>query len=63
MSVQNASLKGNISVLFFIDVFFELWIYIVVCTFRCTFRAINHFQARVRVIEPVITLYSAMITP
>ena len=30
--------------LFFIDVFFELWIYIVVCTFR----VINHFQVRVR---------------
>ena len=31
--------------LFLIDVFFELCIYIVVCTFR----VINHFRVRVRI--------------
>ena len=30
---------------FVIDVFFELWIYIVICTLRL----INHFRVRVRV--------------
>ena len=35
--------------LFFIDVFFELWIYIVVCTFR----VINHFW----IYEPILAYF------
>ena len=37
---KNVFIKWYISMLFFIDVFFELWIYIVVCPFR----VINHFK-------------------
>ena len=39
--------------LFFIDVFFELWIYIVVCTFR----EINHLDLEYEFCSNIVTNY------
>ena len=48
---KNVFIKGYISMLFSIDVFLELWMYIVLCTLG----AINHFPVRVQNVDGICT--------
>ena len=50
--------KVIVSMLFFIDGFFQLWMYIVVCAFR----AINHFRVRVHWLHRINCATSVMMT-